>query len=257
MQSVVVAYSGGVDSTFLLKISKDVLQDKVLAVIAKSETYPGREIKQAISTAKKLKAPFLVIETKELENKNFTNNSRDRCYWCKKELFLKISKIAKRKKIPFVVDGSNYDDLLDFRPGSKAAQELGIRRPLVEARLGKNEIRQISKQLRLPTWNKPSFACLASRFIYGSRIDRPTLLKVNAAEEYVMKLGITQVRVRHLGQIAKIEVLQPDMSKVINNRRKIIKYFKNLDYQFITLDIEGYETGSMNRLLEPVKKVQG
>ncbi len=249
MQSVIVAYSGGVDSTFLLKISKDVLQDKVLAVIAKSETYPGREIKQAISTAKKLKAPFLVIETKELKNKNFINNSRDRCYWCKQELFLEMSKIAERKKIPFVVDGSNYDDLSDFRPGSKAAKELGIRSPLVEVRLRKNEIRQISKKMGLFTWNKPSFACLASRFPYGTNITGENLLKVNKAEQYIMNLGVKQVRVRHHRQIARIEVLEDEMLVVLKNRKRIINYLKRLGYIFIVLELDGYRSGSMNKLL--------
>lgn len=249
MQSVIVAYSGGVDSTFLLKICKDVLGDKVLAVIAKSETYPQREIKSAVSVAKKLNVPFLLIETKELKNKNFVTNHKDRCYWCKRELFSKINQIARKNGIFFVIDGSNYDDLSDYRPGFKAAEELGIRRPLAEARLKKDEVRQISKELRLPTWNKPSFACLASRFPYGLKITKDRLLKLNAAEEFLIKQGINQVRVRHLDKMAKIDVLPEDMSKIIFHRQKIIKYFKFLGYKFILLDIEGYKTGNMNKLL--------
>ena len=250
MQSVVVAYSGGVDSTFLLKICKDILQDKVLAVIAKSEAYPQRETRWAIAMAKKLNAHLLLIETKELKNRNFVTNPQDRCYWCKRELFSKIYQIARENRIAFVIDGSNYDDLSDFRPGFKASEELGIRKPLMEARLRKDEIRQISKELRLPTWDKPSFACLASRFPYGSKISREGLFKVNTAEEFLMKHAVKQVRVRHLGKIAKIEVLPQDMLRVIYYRGKIIKYFKTLGYKFILLDIEGYKTGNMNKLVQ-------
>ncbi len=248
MQSVAVAYSGGVDSTFLLKMCRDVLQDKVLAVIAKSETYPQREIKEAITMTKRLNVPFLLIETKELKNRNFLKNPQDRCYWCKQELFSKIHRIARERKIAFVVDGSNYDDLSDFRPGFKAGEELGIRKPLAEARLKKEEIRRLSKELRLPTWDKPSFACLASRFPYGWRITPERLAKVNLAEEFLIKHGVIQVRVRHLGQLAKIEVLPQDMLKIISHREKIIKYFKTLGYKFTLLDMEGYRPGNMNRL---------
>ncbi|MCM8823384.1 MAG: ATP-dependent sacrificial sulfur transferase LarE [Candidatus Omnitrophica bacterium] len=250
MRSVIVAYSGGVDSTLLLKICKDVLGDKVLAVIAKSETYPQREIRTAIAMAKRLSVPFLLIETKELKNRRFVTNSRDRCYWCKKELFSKISQIAKKNEISFVIDGSNYDDFSDYRPGFKAADELGIRRPLAEVGLKKDEIRRISKELKLPTWDKPSFACLASRFPYGLKITRDRLFKLNAAEEFLMRRGIKQVRVRHLGNIAKIDVLYRDMLRIIYHRKKIIKYFKTLDYKFILLDMEGYKTGNMNKLLQ-------
>jgi len=250
MRSVIVAYSGGTDSTLLLKICKDILQDKVLAVIAKSETYPQREIRYAIAMAKKLKVPFLLIETEELKNKNFVMNNQDRCYWCKRELFSKIQEIARENKISFVADGTNYDDLLDFRPGLKAGEQLNIRRPLAEVQLTKDEIRQISKRLRLPTWNKPPFACLASRFPYGERIGRSELIKINAIEEYIMKFGIKQVRVRHFGEIAKIDVLKEDFKKVIKHREKILAYCKKMGYIFVVLDIEGYKTGSMNRLLE-------
>lgn len=250
MQSLVVAYSGGVDSTLLLKISKDVLKNKVLAVIAQSETYPQREIRYAIKMARKLNVPFLLIETEELRNKNFVTNSRDRCYWCKRELFLKIHQIARKNKISFVADGSNYDDLSDFRPGFKAAEELNIRKPLIEVQLTKDEIRQISKRLRLPTWNKPSFACLASRFPYASRIDRNELIKINAIEEYIMKFGIRQVRVRHFGHIVKIDLLEEDFEKAIKHKEKILTYCKKIGYIFVVLDLEGYKTGSMNKLLE-------
>lgn len=250
MQSVVVAYSGGVDSTLLLKVCKDVLKDKVLAVIAKSETYPQREIRHAIVMTKKLNTPFLLIETEELNNKDFAANSQDRCYWCKRELFLTINQIARKNRISFVLDGSNYDDLSDFRPGFRAAEELNIRKPLAEVRLTKDEIRQISKRLRLSVWNKPSFACLASRFPYATKIDRNKLIKINAIEEYIMKFGIRQVRVRHFDHTAKIDVLEKDFGKVIKYREKILAYCKKVGYIFVVLDLEGYKTGSMNKLLK-------
>ncbi len=249
MRSVTVAYSGGVDSTLLLKVCKDILQDKVLAVIAKSETYPKREIRDAIAMAKKLKAPFLLIETKELENKNFVANSQDRCYWCKRELFSRIRQIARKNKTAFVADGSNYDDLSDFRPGSRAAEELDIRKPLLEAQLRKREIRQISKKKGLPNWDKPSFACLASRLPYGTRIDKRRLRKIDKAEQYIMDMGIKQVRVRDYQETARIEVSEEEFPLLTKNRDRIVKYLRRLGYLFISLDLEGYRTGSLNKHL--------
>ncbi|MCM8786783.1 MAG: ATP-dependent sacrificial sulfur transferase LarE [Candidatus Omnitrophica bacterium] len=250
MGSVAVAYSGGVDSSLLLKVCKDVLGDKVLAVIGVSQTFPEREINYAVYMAKKLGVKYFLIKTDELKNKNFINNSSKRCYWCKHQLFSEIKKIAKKNKITSIVDGSNYDDLFDYRAGFLAAKKLNIRKPLLEAKLKKKEIRQISKALKLPTWNKPSFACLASRFPYGSRITKEKLIKINTIEEYIMNFGIKQIRVRDFSNIAKIDVLEEDFKKVIRHKEKIIKYIKKKGFNFVVLDLEGYKTGSLNRLLK-------
>jgi len=200
MGKVVVAFSGGVDSTFLLKAAHDVLQDDVLAVIGSSETYPQREKAEALSLVREMGVRYLVIETTELNNPDFVNNSPQRCYYCKKELFSKLKKIAEAEGIPYVLDGSNYEDSLDFRPGIQAAVELGIRSPLKEVGLKKEEIRKLSKKLALSTWNKPSFACLSSRFPYYTKIESSSLKKVDRAEELLRNLGFSQFRVRHYQQ---------------------------------------------------------
>lgn len=249
MDSVLVAYSGGVDSSFLLKLSKDVLDSRVIAVTAASETYPKSELKNAIKTAKKLRARHLVINTSELEINNFKDNPVDRCYYCKKELFSKLLEIAKKNKMNYVLDASNYDDLKDRRPGAKAAEELGIRSPLKEARLTKSDIRFFSKRLGLDTWNKPSSACLASRFPYGSRITKQKLNTVGRAEDYLRNLGLSQLRVRHHGNIARIEVEQTDFLLAVKNSSKINNQFKKFGFRYAALDLGGYRTGSMNEVL--------
>jgi len=253
MGKVVVAFSGGVDSTFLLKAAHDVLQDNVLAVIGSSETYPQREKAEALSLVREMGVSYLVIETTELNNPDFVNNSPQRCYYCKKELFSKLKKIAEAEGIPYVLDGSNYEDSLDFRPGIQAAVELGIRSPLKEVGLKKEEIRKLSKKLALSTWNKPSFACLSSRFPYYTKIESSSLKKVDRAEELLRNLGFSQFRVRHYQQMARIEISSDEFSKIMESaiRNKIISSFKKLGYVYITLDLEGYRSGSMN---EPLAK---
>lgn len=252
MRSVLIAYSGGVDSAFLLKIAKDVLKDKLLAVTAESLTYPLQEIEQAKKIASHFGVRHLIIATDELSNPEFIKNPIERCYWCKKELFSKLTALAKENSLNYVLDGSNYDDIKDFRPGKKAAAELGIRSPLQEAGLGKEEIRNISKELGLSTWNKPQFACLASRFPYGTTITKDNLTMVNYAEEFVRSLGIKQVRVRHYNHTARIEILPNDISAICRQemRNKIISKFKELGYNYITIDLEGYRPGSMNEILK-------
>lgn len=260
MESVVVAYSGGVDSTLLLKVAKDVLGDAVLAVIASSETYPTREIEEAEKTAKELGvsagggcafgAKYQIIKTQELSDENFINNSKDRCYFCKKELFGRLLGIAKKNNINYVIDGSNYDDLSDFRPGGEAGRELGIRSPLQEAELTKSEIREISKDLGLRTWDKPSFACLASRIPYGTKINKEDLIKINQAEEFLKDLGFKQVRVRHHHHVVRIELPKEDITSLLadNLMDTISQKLKSLGYTYITLDLQGYRSGSMNEI---------
>ncbi|MFA4906011.1 MAG: ATP-dependent sacrificial sulfur transferase LarE [Candidatus Margulisiibacteriota bacterium] len=250
--SVLLAFSGGVDSTFLLKAALDVLgQDKVLAVIAVSETYPASEKQQAQELGEKLGVKTLVIETRELDNESFRRNPQDRCYFCKSELFSRLNKIADEKGLAQVIDGSNVDDLSDFRPGAKAKKELGIRSPLQEAGLTKQEIRDLSRSLGLPTWDKPSYACLASRIPYGTRIEPETLIRLDEAEKFLRTLGFKQLRVRHHGNLARIELEEKDIPKVLGNglMDKINNKFATLGYIYVTIDLKGYRTGSLNEAL--------
>lgn len=256
MGKALVAFSGGVDSTLLLKVSSEELEGNVLAVIAGSETYPEGEVRSAARLARKLGVRHLLIKTGEVENPKFAENSPLRCYHCKQELFSRLREIASARSIPYVLDGSNSDDRGDYRPGSKAGRELGVRSPLREAGLTKAEIRLLSKEMGLPTWDKPSLACLASRFPYYTPIDRRTLLKVGRAEDVVRGLGITQVRVRHHGDIARVEIMPKEFRKVMaeKNRAKLVAGLGKLGYAYITLDVQGYRTGSLNEPLRQKSK---
>lgn len=248
--TVLVAYSGGVDSTFLLKTALSVLSKKrVLAVTAKSETFPHRESLLARKIAKRLGSSYKVIYTKELNVKNFKKNPIDRCYFCKKELFKKLKAMAKKESLYNVIDGSNFDDLFDWRAGSIAAKELGVRSPLAEAGMHKKDIRTLSRKFNLPTWNKPSFACLASRIPYNSRITKSKLGMIDEAENILLDLGFSQARVRHYDLLARIEVFPGDLAKILNSRKTILRNFKKLGFKYITLDLEGYRTGSMNEAI--------
>jgi len=248
MKKVLVAFSGGVDSTLLLKVAVDVLAEDVLAVIASSETYPDKEIREARDIARNLKVRHKVIHTSELENPDFVKNPPLRCYYCKQELFSALKKLAKKERIVYVLDGQNVDDSGDFRPGARAGQELGIRSPLKEAGLTKNDIRRLSKAFGLPTWNKPSLACLASRFPYDMEIDIQSLKQVGAAENFLRKMGFGQLRVRHHGDIARIEISPQEFNRIMKpeTRQKMITRLKKLGYLYVTLDMAGYRTGSMN-----------
>jgi uncharacterized protein len=254
--SALVAFSGGVDSTFLVKVAQDVLGDRVFAVIARSESYPEKETQEAIDLAKKLNIRFKVIRTRELDNPDFSNNPPDRCYHCKTELFSQLKDIADKEGLSFVLDGSNFDDTDDYRPGLQACEELGIRSPLKEVEMSKDEIRILSKQMNLLTWNKPSMACLASRFPYNTEIDKISLERVAKAEEYLRSLGFSQVRVRHHDQIARVEVEVEALQKLVEPslRAKIVENLKRLGYTYVTLDLAGYRTGSMNEPLYRSKK---
>ncbi|MCJ7580206.1 MAG: ATP-dependent sacrificial sulfur transferase LarE [Candidatus Aminicenantes bacterium] len=256
METVLVGFSGGVDSSLLLKTAQDVLGDRVLAVIAQSDTYPEKEQEEAVKLAVAWNVRLKIIQTDELDNPKFVQNPPTRCYFCKSELFSKLKEIASSEGILFVCDGSNYEDLDDFRPGAKAAEELGVRSPLKEAGLIKDEIREISRWMGLPTWNKPSLACLSSRFPYNTEIDRDSLKQISLAEDYLRSKGFTQVRVRHHGQIARIEV-EPDEIVILMDpelRRDVVVNFKAFGYTYITLDLAGYRTGSMNEPLPDALK---
>jgi uncharacterized protein len=256
MKKVLIAFSGGVDSSFLLKVAAEELGRNVLAAIARSETYPEAEVRAAQKLARGLGMRTLVIKTRELQNPAFAENSPLRCYYCKQELFSRLKELAAARSIRFVLDGANRDDLADYRPGGRASRELGVRSPLREAGLTKDEIRLLSRAFGLPTWNKPSLACLASRFPYHTAIDRETLIRVGKAEEVLRRLGLTQVRVRHHGEVARVEIRPEEFRKIMASqaRAKVVRGLKKAGYTYITLDLEGYRTGSLNEPLRLKRK---
>jgi uncharacterized protein len=248
---VAVCYSGGVDSTLLLKASVDVLgHENVLALIARSDTYPEQEIGEAIAFARSLGVSHEVIVTSEMEDESYLRNTRERCYYCKQHLFGRAREIASRRSVAHVAEGSNVDDLGDFRPGRRAGLELGIESPLLKAGLTKADIRQISRQLGLPTHNKPSLACLASRIPYGTRIETDVLKRIEGSEQFLRGLGMGQVRVRYHGQVARIEVTDEDFAHVMAHKDEIADMLNKLGFLYVTLDLKGYRTGSMNEGLE-------
>ncbi|MGZ3578045.1 MAG: ATP-dependent sacrificial sulfur transferase LarE [Syntrophales bacterium] len=253
MQSVLIAYSGGTDSTFLLKVAANVLGDKAIAVTASSETYTPQELREARKNAETIGAQHVVVYTNELDDPNFSSNPPDRCYHCKKELFTKLTELARRHSLNAIIDGSTCDDERDFRPGMKAVAEFGVKSPLKEAGFTKEDIRNLSKAMNLPTWDKPPLPCLSTRFPYGTQITKEKVLRVGRAEEFLAGFGIRQLRVRDHGNIARIEVLRADMPIFLDEEisKLIMEKFKLLGYAYVALDIQGYRMGSMN---EPLKK---
>lgn len=252
MDSLLIAYSGGVDSSLLLKVATDVLGKKVVAVTARSLTYPEKEYEEAQKIAEKLGVRHLSINSEELDIPGFFSNPPDRCYYCKRELFSGLREIAGREGIDYIADGCNLDDEKDFRPGMRAAEELGIRSPLREAELTKEDIRKLSKGLGLASWNKPSLACLASRFPSGDKITPRGLQMVSEAEEYLYSLGFKQLRVRHHQGLARIEVSRKDIKRFCDNSLclEITRKLKKIGYTYVTLDLQGYRSGSMNEVLQ-------
>ncbi len=250
--SLIIAYSGGVDSTLLLKMAVDVLGKNALAVIGRSDTYPKREYEKAIQFANSIGAEWEEIKTEETDNLKFKENPVDRCYFCKTELFTKLHQIARQKGIRWIADGTITDDLLDFRPGMKAKKEQNVCSPLLDAGLSKTDVRNLSKHLGLPTWNKGSFACLSSRFPYGTTITKEALQKIDAAETMLHNLDFCYYRVRyHDSKTARIEVGTEEIPRLLDFdlRNKIVADIKHLGFTYVTLDLQGYRTGSMNEVL--------
>jgi uncharacterized protein len=248
--SCLVAFSGGVDSSFLLAVAATVLpRNKLLAVTADSPTYPCEELLGAKRIAQSLGVRHKVIKTNEFRDKKFISNPIDRCYFCKRELFAALNKIAKDNKLNFVLDASTISDKVDFRPGSLAKKELKVRSPLQEAGLTKVDIRSLSKKLGLSTWDKPSLACLASRIPYGIKISREILERVHKGEAVLKKEGFAQVRLRHYNGLCRIEVTKKDVPRLLVVRNRIVDRLKKLGYNYVTVDLEGYRSGSMNEVI--------
>ncbi len=251
LDSIIVAFSAGVDSTFLLKTAHDVLKDNVIAVTAKSCSFPSRELNEAVKFCEENNIRHIIVESEELDIKGFRQNPLNRCYLCKKELFEKMWKTAKENHIKYIIEGSNLDDDGDYRPGLQAVKELNVKSPLREIGFTKKEIRTLSEKLGLPTADKQSFACLSSRFVYGEEISEEKLNMVDKAEQMLLDLNFKQVRVRIHNNIARIEVMPEEFERLISNRENVTKYFKEIGFAYITMDLTGYRTGSMN---ETIKK---
>jgi uncharacterized protein len=257
LESVAIGFSGGIDSTLLIRVATEVLGDKALAVIGRSETYPTREFEEAIQMAGSFGSRFRVVNTEETDNLKFRENPPDRCYFCKTELFGKLKSIADEEGIQWIADGTITDDLGDFRPGMKAKGEHSVRSPLLEAGFSKADVRALAFELNIPTWDKPSFACLSSRFPYGQGITKENLTKVDAAETFMRDLGFRFFRVRHHDdRTARLEIGLQEIQRLFDAalRDKIVAKMKELGFVYVTLDLQGFRSGSMNEILTEVEK---
>lgn len=246
MESAIVAFSAGVDSTFVAAVAADVLGERALAVTGVSPSIPASEVEEAKALAARIGIRHVLLDTSEMDSPGYVENSPQRCYFCKTELYSLLEDLARREGYATVVDGCNVDDLGDHRPGRVAASEHGVRSPLIEAGLTKAEIRELSKARRLPTWDKPAMACLSSRIPYGTPVTVQALDRIGASEAFLRGLGIRQLRVRHHDDVARIEVEIDALPIVVEQRERIVRRLKNLGYKYVTLDLAGFRSGSMN-----------
>ena len=259
MESVAIGFSGGIDSTLLIRVATEVLGDRALAVIGRSETYPTREFQEAIELATTFGSRYRIVNTEETDNLKFRENPPDRCYFCKTELFGKLGEIAAQEGIQWIADGTIMDDLGDFRPGMRAKSEHEVRSPLLEAEFTKDDVRTLARELGIPTWDKPSFACLSSRFPYGFGITKENLMKVDAAESFLRDQGLRFFRVRHHDDnTARLEIGSQEFHRFFDDafRASVVNHLKSLGYLYVTLDLQGYRTGSMNEVLTEEQKEQ-
>ncbi len=259
MGSVIVAYSGGADSAFLAATAHEVLRDRTLAVTAKSPSLAPSELREAVELANRLGLNHRVIETHEVEREDYAANNPNRCFFCKDELYTYLSSYAEGEGYNAIANGTNTDDLGDFRPGLNAAKQYGVRSPMVEAGLAKSEIRELSKDMDLPTWDKPAQACLSSRIPYGSMVTVEALTRIAQAEEYLHDIGIRQLRVRHHDNIARIEVEPQDFITLTDEsvREQVVQKFREIGYSYVTLDLQGFRSGSMNEVLAALRRKSG
>ncbi|HAL56561.1 MAG TPA: ATP-dependent sacrificial sulfur transferase LarE [Bacteroidetes bacterium] len=252
MESVAIGFSGGIDSTLLVRVATEVLGDNALAVIGRSATYPTREFEEAVQLARSFGSRYRVVNTEETDNLKFRENPPDRCYFCKSELFGKLNVLADEEGVRWVADGTITDDLGDFRPGMRAKSEQRVRSPLLEAGLSKDDVRTIARELGITTWDKPSFACLSSRFPYGTGITKENLMKIDEAESFMRDLGFRFFRVRHHDErTVRLEIGSQEFHRLFDNglRGEIVEQFKKLGFIYVTLDLQGYRSGSMNEVL--------
>ncbi len=256
MGSVLVAFSAGVDSTFLAKVAHEVLGAGALAVTGRSVTLASSELKESGTLAAQIGIRHIIVDTDEIADESFGNNPPNRCYFCKNELYTVLSRVAAQEEMAHIVDGSNADDVGDHRPGMQAARELGVRSPLMEVGMTKEDIRTLSQSFDLPTWDKPAQACLSSRFPYGDRITPEKIAQVEKAESGLRELGFRQLRVRHHGDVARIEVPKADIARLVDEEtsRQVIARMKEAGFNYVTIDLEGFRSGSMNEVLKSERK---